>query len=242
MNRTILITGASRGLGLALAKQFVASGDQVCGISRTKTAWENACKTIQSKNLKLFQADLKSEKTVKTLIAKITKQAGAIDILINNAGYCGPLKRVEEISCAEFQKHLTQNLFTTFLMCKYAIPAMLRQRQSLLINISSMAGTRAVPRLMPYSVSKFGILALSQAIAKENAGTGLHCVTVCPGGMNTEMRRELFGVEDAARQQAPGFVANVICQIADKKINVLSGGHIIIRHSKITAICPPPEA
>ena len=127
-------------------------------------------------------------------------------------------------------------------MCKYAIPLMKKQSHSLIMNISSMAGTRAVPRLAPYSAAKFGVLALSQAIAKENLETGLHCITVCPGGMNTEMRRELFGAEDAMRQQTPEFVADIMTQIAEGKISVLSGGHIIIRHSKITGVFPPPPA
>ena len=83
---------------------------------------------------------------------------------------------------------------------------------------------------------------MSQAIAKENAETGLQCITVCPGGMNTEMRRELFGTEDAERQQTPEFVADIMARIAEGKISVLSGGHIVIRHSKITGIFPPPEA
>jgi NAD(P)-dependent dehydrogenase (short-subunit alcohol dehydrogenase family) len=127
-------------------------------------------------------------------------------------------------------------------MCKYAIPFMKKQARALIMNISSMAGTRAVPRLAAYSAAKFGVLALSQAVAKENAGTGLRCITVCPGGMNTEMRCELFGAEDAERQQAPGFVAGIIADIAAGKTKISSGGHIIIRHSKIAGIVPPPEA
>jgi NAD(P)-dependent dehydrogenase (short-subunit alcohol dehydrogenase family) len=99
-----------------------------------------------------------------------------------------------------------------------------------------------VPRLAAYSAAKFGVLALSQAIAKENPETGLRCITVCPGGMNTEMRRELFGAEDAVRQQTPEFVAGIMTQIAEGKITVLSGGHIVIRHSKIAGVFPPPAA
>ena len=81
-----------------------------------------------------------------------------------------------------------------------------------------------------------------KAIAKENAGTGLQCVTVCPGGMNTQMRYDLFGAEDAMRQQTPEFVADIMMQVVEGKIPVLSGGHIVIRHSKITGIFPPPAA
>ena len=242
MHRIIVITGASRGLGLALAKRFVDLGDTVFGISRTRKYWPAAKKAVPSGHFKLIAGDITSEKTVKTLLAGIKRRAGRIDILINNAGYCAPLANVENISLKEFREHFKQNLDTAFLMCKHAIPIMKKQPRALMMNVSSMAGTRAVPRLVSYSAAKFGMLALSQAIAKENAETGLQCITVCPGGMNTEMRRELFGVEDAVRQQTPEFVSDIMVQIAEGKISVLSGGHIIIRHSKITGVFPPPAA
>ena len=242
MNRIIVITGASRGLGLALAKQFVDLGDTVFGISRTRKYWPVAKQAVPSDHFKLLAGDITSEKTVKTLLAGIKRRAGRIDILINNVGYCAPLAPVEKISLKEFRKHFKQNLDTAFLMCKYAIPLMKKQPHALIMNVSSMAGIRAVPRLVSYSAAKSGVLALSQAIAKENSETGLHCLTVCPGGMNTEMRRQLFGVENAVRQQMPEFVADIMVQVADGKISVLSGGHIIIRHSKIAGVFPPLAA
>ncbi len=242
MGRIVVITGASRGLGLALDKQFVDLGDTVFGISRTRKYWPSAKKAVPSARFKLLAGNITSEEKVKALLAGIKRRAGRIDILINNAGYCAPLAPIEEVSLKEFREHFKQNLDTIFLMCKHAIPIMKKQPRALIMNVSSMAGTRAVPRLVSYSAAKFGVLALSQAIAKENSETGLHCITVCPGGMNTEMRRELFGAEDAVRQQTPEFVSNIMVQIAEGKIAVLSGGHIIIRHSKITGVFPPPAA
>jgi NAD(P)-dependent dehydrogenase (short-subunit alcohol dehydrogenase family) len=242
MPRIIVITGASRGLGLALARKFVDLGDTVFGISRTRRHWPVARKAVPSGHFKLLACDITSEKRVKALLAGIKRRSGRIDILINNAGYCAPLAPVEKIPLKEFREHFKQNLDSAFLMCKYTIPIMKKQPHALIMNVSSMAGTRAVPRLVSYSAAKFGVLALSQAIAKENSDTGLCCITVCPGGMNTEMRRELFGAEDAVRQQTPEFVGDIMVQIADGKISVLSGGHIIIRHSKITGVFPPPAA
>ncbi|HOE69254.1 MAG: 2-(R)-hydroxypropyl-CoM dehydrogenase [Candidatus Omnitrophica bacterium ADurb.Bin314] len=242
MSRIVVITGASRGLGFELAKRFINEGDTVYGISRTRKHWDEARSGLPSPAFQLIRCDITSQRSVPSVLQKIHKTHKRIDILVNNAGYCGRLVRVEDTPVHELEKHLRQNLVSAFLMCKYAIPFMRTSGQPLIINVSSMAGTRAVPRLFPYSASKFGVLALSQAIAKENDGTALKCVTVCPGGMNTRMRLDLFGKEDAERQQGADFVADVIDRVVQGKIDVLSGGHIVIRHGRITGIYPPPAA
>lgn len=241
MKKTVVITGASRGLGLELAKKFIAAGDTVFGISRTRKYWAAARLFEPSRKFRLMQCDVASENAVVSLVRKIKRTAPRVDILINNAGYCGRLMRVEETSVRDLTEHYRQNLVSAFLMCKYFIPIMKTVARPLIVNISSMAGTRAVPRLFPYSAVKFGVLALSQAIAKENDGN-LKCVTVCPGGMNTKMRADLFGREDSDRQQEAGFVAEVTDRVIRGEIEVLSGGHIVIRHGKITGIYPPPAA
>lgn len=240
MSRVVVITGVCGGLGSALAKKFTENGDVVFGLDIRKD--KQALKAFGSKRSRLLTGDLTSEKKVKSMLARVRKRTGRIDILINCAGYCGPLTRVEDISLKDFRKHMQSNLLSVFLTCKAALPAMLKQKQALIINVSSMAGTRAVPRLFPYSAAKSGVLALSQCVAKENPDTGLKCITVCPGGMNTKMRRDLFGAEDAERQQSPDFVAYVIDQIVQGRIEVQSGGHIIIRYGKITGVFPPPAA
>jgi len=128
------------------------------------------------------------------------------------------------------------------LTIKYAFPFFKKQKKGFIVNISSMAGKRAVPRLFPYSASKFAVLALSQCVAKENAENGIKCITVCPSGMNTEMRAKLFGKKDASLQQSSDFVADIVMKVIHGKIEVLSGGDIVICHGKIKAINPPPSA
>ena len=220
-NNIAVITGTSRGLGLALANKFSAAGWQVHGISRATL-------------------DLTSETQIKNFVCGFQKKEKRIDLLINNAGYGGKLLRVEETSLTEYRKLLDGNLLSAFLMCKYFVPVFRKQKKGCIMNISSMAGQRAVPRLAAYSAAKFGVLALSQAVAKENADVNLKCLTVCPGGMNTEMRAAIFGKADAAKQQSPEFVAGIIFDIYQNKIEVESGGDIVIRHGKITAVHPCP--
>ena len=243
MSKVALVTGASSGLGLSLSNKFVDAGSIVFGVSRTKKKWKTAIQKVGKTNrFFLVQADLTQESQVKRLIAMICKKAGRIDVLVNNAAYGGGLATVATLSVLEFQKHLSHNLLSAFLMCKHSIPFFRKQKSGLIINVSSMAGKRAVPRLAAYSASKFGVLALSQCVAKENSDAGLKCITICPGGMNTKMRAQIFGKEDANKQQSTDFVAGVILRIIQGEIPVDSGGDVVIRHGQITAVNPPPPA
>lgn len=243
MNRVILITGASRGLGLALAEKFISAGDTVYGVSRTRKHWKDIPDSlIDSGRFHLTALDLTSEAGIQSWLKSIVKKSKRIDLIINNAGVGTRLERIEKIHRAELEKSFQHNLFSAFFVCKHALPILKKQGGGTIFNVASMAGVRAVPRLFSYSAAKFGMLALSQAVAKENADWKLKCVTICPGGMNTTMRSDLFGKEDAAKQQSAEFVADIMLQIADDKIKVESGGHIIIRHKEITGIFPPPGA
>ena len=149
---------------------------------------------------------------------------------------------IEKDTLRNFRRNLDVNLVAVFLISKYALPHLKKQKRALIVNISSMAGKRAVPRLAGYSASKFGVLAISQAIAKENPRGNIKCFAVCPGGMNTEMRAKIFGRKDAEEQQSPEFVAEVTMKAIEGKIKVDSGGDIVIRHGKVTAINPVPAA
>ena len=241
MSQVVIITGASRGLGLALALRFLSKGEWVFGISRSKKHWPEAFKKARNSNrFSLTTLDIQSEAAVKSYIRNLKKKVYRIDILINNAGYGGVLSRVEKLPLREFEHHLRANLLGTFLLCKHTLPIFRKQKKGLILNIASMAAKRAVPQLAAYSAAKFGVLALGQAIAKENLDIPLKCITICPGGMNTQMRSSLFGDEDAQCQQSPDFVADIILQIVEDKIKLETGSDITIRHSKVTDIHVPP--
>lgn len=240
--KVILITGAGAGLGLSLSEKLAARGHKIYGVTKTRRNWSRAKARLHgNKEFHLLQADVTSEPAVRKMISTVIRKEKKIDVIINNAGYAGRLARIEKETALEFEKNLSANLLSVFLVMKYGLPHLLKRKQSWLINISSMAGKRSVPRLALYSASKFGVLALTQAAAKENPDSGLHAVTICPGGMNTTMRAQLFGSEDARRQQSPDFVADRIVSILDGALEVPSGGDMVIRHGKVTAVNPPPE-
>lgn len=236
-----IVTGASSGLGLEITKKLIQQNWIVFGVSKTKKHWQSALSQIKHKDrIQLFRCDVSREKEVKRFFSMFRKKVNRFDLLVNNAGYVSPLRYLEEIPYREFAENINHNLFSVYLMCKYAMPIFSKsEKKGLIINISSMAGKRAVPKLAPYSASKFGVVALSQAIAKEKENK-LNCITVCPGGINTEMRANLFGTDDSRKQQSAEFVAGVILDVINEKIQVASGGDIVIRHGKITSINAAP--
>src|SRR3989338_3968581 len=188
-SKVAIISGASSGLGLAVSRKLVRKNWFVFGLSKTKKHWAQARKQIpQPDSFCMAQCDVSRESAVKHFFSRLQQQTNHLDLLINNAGYVSRLARLEDTDTGEFNLNIQHNLLSVFLMSKYAIPFLRRKRKGLIINISSMAGKRAVPKLAGYSASKFGVLALSQCIAKENIDKGVSSITICPGGMNTKMR------------------------------------------------------
>ena len=241
-SRIVILTGAGSGIGLSLAERLLKRGHTVYGLTRTRKHWpQTKAETRSSKNFHLESVDVSSERAVKRFLSRVIRKEKRIDVLINNAGYANRPCALERETLREWNQNLSSNLISVFLMCKYALPLLKRQGHGWIVNISSMAGKRAVPFLAAYSASKSGVIALSQSIAKENPDVGFRCITVCPGGVNTPMRVKLFGRADARKQQTADFVAEKIVEILDGKIDVPSGGDIVIRHGKITAINQPPE-
>jgi NAD(P)-dependent dehydrogenase (short-subunit alcohol dehydrogenase family) len=242
LNRIVVVTGASTGLGLVLAKLFVEAGDVVYGTSKTKKNWKSAAHALNSPNFQLKQLDSSIESDVKRFISRIIKKRRKIDILINNAGYVSTLSNVQDHKLSDLKRNMSDNFYTAFLMSKHVLRHMWKENAGLILNIASMAGWRAVPRLSGYSASKFAVRALTEAVAKENDDTNIKCITICPGGMNTRMRAKVFGEKDAKRQQSAEFVGKKIFEIAQKKLKVKSGETVAIRHSRISGIYPLPQA
>lgn len=242
MMESALITGASRGLGFALTQKLSAAGVRVHAVSKTRRHWKQAMGRLRSgAEVHWHTCDVSNETQVKALFQKVIRIA-PLDLVISNAGYGGRLETIDKMPLAEFERHMAQNLRSVFLVSKYALRVFKKQKRGELINVSSMAGTRAVPRLAAYSAAKFGVIALTQAAVKENSDIAFRGLTVCPGGMNTEMRSSLFGKADAQKQQTPDFVADKIIDVLDGRIPVENGATIVIRHGKMTAIQPMPGA
>lgn len=174
--KTVLITGVSSGFGKAIAETLSSAGMQVFGASR-----KAASGTLPYKVITL---DVTKPETIKTGVSEVIKQAGKIDVLINNAGY--GLGGEMELTPIEDRKRLFDtNLFGYMDMVNEVLPIMRKQKQGLIINIASLAGVFAIPYQGFYSTSKFAVNGYSEALHYELKGSGVNVVVINPGDYKT---------------------------------------------------------
>ncbi len=234
-NKIVVLTGASSGIGYSLLNYFIKEGARVYGSSRNER--ELTTESKQECNFELL--DLADELNVERYVKTILQKENRIDILINNAGVAHNLALVEEISSEMLNSVVRDNLLPTFNMMKYTIPIMRKNNSGTIINISSRAGRRAVPKLSAYTAAKFAVRGLTESVAKEVQDTGIKCISISPAGVNTGMRAMVFGQEDAENQQDTSRINEVISRILSGSLEVSNGSDIVIIKDKEPIIRVP---
>lgn len=204
--KVVLITGGSRGLGLALAEEFGRRGARLILTARDPHELERARTLLVRRHVVrdpsdvlVIAADLRDMQQVEQMVQRATDSFGEIDILVNNAGIItvGP---VENQTAQDFREVMDANFFTG-LHCSLAIlPQMLRRRGGTIVNIASIGGKIPVPHLLPYTASKFAAVGFSQGLNAELRSKGIHVLTVCPGLMRTGSHLQAQFTGDAARE------------------------------------------
>ncbi len=220
MNRSVLITGSTRGIGFSTAAQFLKSSDQVVVFCRHR---EHAAKAInqlanfgQRQNILGLVGDVRNERNARRIIAQCLKHFGRIDLLINNAGIAA-YKELEKMTEKEWDHILDTNLKGCFLFIRQAVPVMKKQGSGIIINISSGLGVSGEANFSAYCASKFGVIGLTQAIADETAGTGLRIYAVLPGAVNTKLFWNLGLGMEPSELLSPEHVAKKIFELAEGK-------------------------
>lgn len=234
-NKIVVLTGASSGIGYSLLNYFIKEGARVYGSSRNER--ELTTESKQKCNFELL--DLADELNVERYVKTILQKENRIDILINNAGVAHNLALVEEINSEMLNSVVRDNLLPTFNMMKYTIPIMKKNNSGTIINISSRAGRRAVPKLSAYTAAKFAVRGLTESVAKEVQDTGIKCISISPAGVNTGMRAMVFGQEDAENQQDTSRINEVISRILSGSLDVSNGSDIVIIKGKEPIIRVP---
>ncbi len=191
--KVALITGASKGLGKAMALALGEAGAQVALVSRDLAQLSAVAVEVRQRGARaeVFQADIASEEQVWRLEQEVVAKFGKVDILINNAGI-NIRKPLVEFTLEEWNSVMDTNLTSVFLMCRAFIPHMSGRGYGRIINMTSIMSHVSLPGRTVYSSSKSGLLGLTRALAQELAADGITVVGISPGPFGTEMNTALM--------------------------------------------------
>jgi len=196
--RTALVTGASRGIGAAIAAAFAREGARLV-LGGRSTQVEAVADGIrkQGGSAVAVRGDLRDEASAKALVGACRKELGGLDVLVNNAGLM-VAARLGMASAESIREHFDVNVYATIALTQYAIRLMDAKRSPSIVNMASIAGTQGMADLAVYSASKGAVVAFTLASAKELAPKGIRVNAIAPGFIDTDLVR---GITPAERQR-----------------------------------------
>lgn len=185
-NKTVLITGGSRGLGLVLAREFAREGSRLVLCARDEQELEYARMDLGERDAEVMtvRCDVRNREDVANMITAVNERFANIDVLVNNAGVIqvGP---IEVMTHEDFELAMQAHFWGPLNTILAVLPSMRARRSGRIVNISSIGGKVSVPHLVPYSASKFALVGLSKGLGAELKKDGISVTTVCPGLMRT---------------------------------------------------------
>ena len=187
MNQAAVVTGASRGIGRAIALRLGRMGASVAICARKREEIERAAASLREESIKVLPivADVTQPGDVQMLIERTSAEFGEIEVLVNNAGI-GIFGSFHERSESDWNAVLNTNLKAVFLTSRAVAPSMIRLGRGHIINISSLASKSAFPGGALYCASKWGLMGLTACMAEELRAHGVRVSVICPGSVNTE--------------------------------------------------------
>jgi short-subunit dehydrogenase len=202
LGKVVLITGGSRGLGLAMAMEFAKQGARLVLCARNEVELERARVKLSALGAEVFviPCDVSNKEQAQSTIERATMLCGRVDILVNNAGIicAGPWQTQ---TCTDFEESMNSIFWGTYNMTMAVLPQMVRRKSGRIVNITSIGGKISVPHLLSYSSAKFAAVGFSEGLRAELAKDGIVVVTVVPGllrtgsHVNTVMKGERYRAE-----------------------------------------------
>lgn len=186
-DKHVVVTGASRGIGEALAQRLAGVGARVSLVARTKSTLDSLAERLGGQ---AFACDLSRKEEVVGLIGRIEAKSGPIDVLVNNAGIEAS-KRLEDSTPEELEQVLYVNLNAPAELCRQVIPGMIARGRGHIVNVSSLAGVVPFPGFASYGASKAGLSHFTSCIQGDLEGTGVNTTLVELGPVPTEMYRSV---------------------------------------------------
>jgi NAD(P)-dependent dehydrogenase (short-subunit alcohol dehydrogenase family) len=224
-DKVVLITGGSRGLGLAMTREFAKAGCRIAICARDRHELDEAGRRLHGagREVATFVCDVTHREDVAQMVREVVEHFGRIDILVNNAGEIR-VAPVESLDRGDFESAMATMFWGPVDMTLEVLPHMRRQRRGQIVNVTSIGGRVSVPRLIPYCCAKFAFVAFSDGLAAELDREGIRVLTVVPGLMRTGSYLQAQFKGDAAHEftwfglaaNLPGFT--VPAQYAARKI------------------------
>lgn len=230
-DKVVLITGATSGIGVGVAKAFAKEGASVILVGRNTEKGKNIEQEIISTGAKaaFIQCDVSNAEEVQKMVEKAVETFGKIDILFNNAGVMLQSMKIERMPLEDWQKTMDINLTGTFLVSKYAKPYIVKEKGNI-INNASIAGLQhyAAGRSYAYSASKAAVIQFSHQMAKNYGEEGVRVNCICPGIVDTPIlgtrnREEYAQRVPLKRLATPEDVAKIVLFLASDDANYLTG-------------------
>jgi 2-deoxy-D-gluconate 3-dehydrogenase len=192
--RVAMVTGASRGLGRAMALALAEAGADVALVARSRAALEETAALVigLGRRALALPADVAVEAQVDAAVARAVDAYGGIDVLVNNSGVA-VVKPLVDTTPAEWRRVLETNLTGAFNCCRAAGPGMIARKRGKVVNVASVLGARGLSGYAAYSASKGGLLALTRALAVEWARHNIQVNAIAPGWFVTSMNEDAFG-------------------------------------------------
>lgn len=232
MSRTVLITGASRGIGRAAARRFAQEGYRVAiGYCRSEAAAQELSRELSLlTDVIAVRADIRRYDEVARMTAVAAEALGPIDVLVNNAGVAS-YGLFTELTLSEWDRVLGINLNGAVYACQCVLPDMVRRHSGCIVNVSSIWGLAGASCEVAYSAAKAGLVGLTKALAKEVGPAGIRVNCVAPGVIDTDMsaaldeqtREELAAETPLGRLGTPEEAAEAIVFLASDRASFLTG-------------------
>lgn len=195
--KVAIITGASQGFGLEIARKYVSAGADVMLCARNAVLLQEVhagLAKLASPDQKILSTpcDVSLEAAVQALVCETLAKLGGCHIIVNNAGIYGPKGQIEDIDWIEWVRAIEINVYGSVLMCRAILPHFKAQGYGKVIQLSGGGATNPMPRISAYAVSKAAIVRFAETLAEEVRGTGIDVNAIAPGALNTRMLDEVL--------------------------------------------------
>jgi NAD(P)-dependent dehydrogenase (short-subunit alcohol dehydrogenase family) len=238
--RTVLVTGASRGIGRSIAERFAEEGANVALVARSRGLLEQAAADLRRLGVAsaAIPTDVTTPEAAKEAVRRAEEELGPVDILVNNAGVF-LWKPFLELTPAEWDESIATNLTGAANFCRAVLPGMMWRRRGRIVNVASVHGMRGDANLSAHSAAKFGLIGLTQSLAREFRTHNIAVNAVCPGAVENVLdeRGAAERTSPLAEKLWPRDVARTVLFLASDDaaaitgaaLEVYGGTHLVIQ-------------